>query len=108
MYKTMNDLGGLSIHNALVMISLAVPYFFEFFCFFLLITLIGGLYFAAYNYSGKRRFFNSLSSASFVTLLVSVLLALNNTLEYTILNGLWVVFYIVITIISYIMLTYYK
>jgi hypothetical protein len=107
-YKTMTDFGGVGIVPVLSSIVTAIPPFFSIVLFFLWVFGTGGSYFAILKTTGKKRFWHSLTAFSFVTFLMSLLIAGMNTSEITFLSGYWVGFYILMTIASFILLDRYK
>jgi hypothetical protein len=83
-----------------------VPGFFPILLFFLI--FIGGtlgVYFSILKTTGNKRFFESLTAMSFISFLIAGIVALNNSAAIEYLSGYWVVFYIVATIISFIVMS---
>lgn len=107
-YKTMADFGGVGIVPLLSAIVTAIPPFFSIVLFVLWLFGTGGSYFAILKTTGRKRFWHSLTAMSFVTFLMSLLIAGMNTAEITYLSGYWVGFYILMTIASFVMLDRYK
>lgn len=83
----------------------AVPGFFPIFLLFLLLGGTLGVYFGILKTTGNKRFFESLTAISFITFLVSGIVALNNSAAIEYLSGYWVIFYIVSTILSFIVMS---
>ena len=108
MYKTMEDFGGVGIVPILSAIVTAIPPFFSIMLFLILIFGTAGSYFAILKTTGKKRFFHSLTAFSFISFLLSLLIAGMNTAEVEFLNGYWIGFYILLVIVSFIMLDRYK
>ncbi len=107
-YKTMLDfsdaVGVIPILNAIVT---AIPPFFSIILFVLWLLGAGSSYYAILKITGKKRFWASLTSMSFVCFLLSLVIAsMNNVVEY--LSGYWVGFYILMTLLSWFMLSNYK
>ena len=107
-YKTMIDFpaesGAIPVLNSVVT---AIPYFFPIILFVIWILGSGGAYYAILKTTGKKRFWACLTSMSFISYLLSLIIAsMNNTVEY--LNGYWVRFYILMTLGSFFLLTHYK
>ncbi len=107
-YKTMLDFpdatGIIPILNAIVT---AIPPFFSIILFAIWLLGTGSSYFAILKTTGKKRFWGCLAAMSFVSFLFSLVIAsMNNIVEY--LNGYWVGFYILMTLISWYMLSNYK
>ena len=107
-YKVMSDLGGESILTMIQSIALAVHAFFPVFLFFFWLFGSASSYYVILKTTGKKRFFHTLTSFGFVSFLIALLLASLNTTTITILSGYWVGFYIVMTVISWYILTQYK
>lgn len=107
-YKTMADFGGVGFVPLLSAIVTAIPYFFPILLFVLWVFGTGGSYFAILKTTGKKRFWHSLTAFSFITFLMSLLIAGMNTSEITFLNGYWVGFYILMVVASFILLDKYK
>jgi len=107
-YKTMSDFGGAGIVPLLSAIVTAIPPFFSIILFVLWLFGTGGSYFAILKTTGKKRFWHSLTAFSFVTFLMSLLIAGMNTSEITFLSGYWVGFYILMTLASFVLLDRYK
>jgi len=107
-YCTMADFGGTGIVALLSAIVTAIPPFFSIMLFMLWIFGTGSSYFAILKTTGKKRFWHSLTSFSFVTFLMSLLIAGMNTADVTFLSGYWVGFYILMTIASFVLLDRYK
>ncbi len=107
-YKTMLDFpdatGVIPILNAIVT---AIPPFFSIILFVIWLLGSGASYYAILKTTGKKRFWSCLTAMSFVCFLLSlVITSMNNVVEY--LNGYWVGFYILMTLISWYMLSNYK
>lgn len=89
-------------------VALAVPPFFPLAIFLFWIMGSASSYFIILKTTGKKRFFHTITSMSFVMFLVSLFLASMNTTTVTIMGGYWVAFYIVATALSWWGLTQYK
>lgn len=109
-YQTIGDLTNSSAGMALFQsISLATnSMFFPLMLFMLWLFGAGASYFTILKLTGKKRFWHSLTSMSFVMFLASLLLASMNTTTAILLNGYWVGFYILMTLGSWYALTQYK
>lgn len=107
-YCTMDDFGGVGVVPLLSSIVTAIPPFFSILLFVIWLLGTGGSYFAILKSTGRKRFWHSLTAFSFVSFLMSLLLAGMNTADITFLSGYWVGFYILMTIASYILLDRYK
>lgn len=110
-YKTMLDFpadkGVIPLLKAIVT---AIPPFFSIILFVIWLLGSGGAYYAILKTTGKKRFWACLTSMSFITFLLSLVIAsmnfMNGSVEF--ISGYWVGFYILMTIISYYMLSNYK
>jgi len=107
-YLTMADFGGVGVIPLLKSIITAVPMFFPIILFFIWILGTASSYYAILNLTGKKRFWHSLTSLSFVTFLMSLVLAAMNEADFVFLSGYWVAFYILMTLGSYFILDRYK
>lgn len=108
-YKTLTDFpsqeGIMPILSANIT---AVPIFFPVMLFVIYIFGTAASYFMILKSTGKKRFWQSLTSMSFVTFLISLLISAMNTATITYLSGYWVGFYILMTLMSWFMLSNYK
>jgi len=86
----------------------AVPLFFSTFLFLFWIGGALAIYFIVLKTTGNKRFWESLTGMSFTCLLTSLIIALLNTETITYLSGYWVVFYIIATLVSWLILSKYK
>jgi len=107
-YVTMRDFpdaeGVIPLLNAIVT---AIPQFFSIILFVVWLLGAGGSYYAILKTTGKKRFWASVTAMSFITFLLSLTVAaMNNTVEY--LSGYWVGFYVLMTLLSWFMLSNYK
>jgi len=107
-YNTMQDFGGVGIIPLLSSVVTAIPPFFSIVLFALWIFGTAASYFTILKTTGKKRFFHSLTAMSFIMFIASLLMVAQNTVDIEFLNGYWVGFYIVITVISWILLDRYK
>ena len=107
-YLTMTDFGGVGIIPVLSAVVTAIPPFFSILLFILLVFGTASSYYVILKTTTKKRFFHCLTSMSFVTFLLSLLIASMNTTTIEFLNGYWVGFYIVMVMASWFLLSYYK
>lgn len=107
-YKTMLDFGGVGVVPVLSAIVDAIPMFFPIILFVIWVFGSASSYFVMLKLTGRKRFFNALTAFSFITFLLSLIIAAMNNTTTTFLSGYWVGFYIVMTIISYTLLDRYK
>ncbi|NCD07077.1 MAG: hypothetical protein EOL97_13245 [Spirochaetia bacterium] len=109
-YQTITTISNesIGIQPLLQSVSLAVPVFWPVLLFLIYILGTSSIYFAILKTTGKKRFWHSLTSMSFVCFLVGLLLASMNTLTITILPGYWVIFYLILSVVSFLVLSSYK
>ena len=107
-YKTMESFGDVTLLNLFKSVVTAIPDFFPIILFFVWIFFTGASYFTILKTTGKKRFLHSLTAMSFITFLLSLLIAAMNEADFIFLNGYWVGFYILMTVVSTYMLSQYK
>lgn len=107
-YKTMTDFGGVGVRPILDSIVTAVPIFFPVILFFFWVGISGVSYFSILKLTGKKRIWHCLTASSFSIFLASLLIAGMNTTSMVYLEGYWIGFYIMATLISWYMLSNYK
>lgn len=107
-YLTMGDFGGVGVIPLMKSIITAIPPFFSIILFFVWLLGTASSYYSILVFTGKKRFWHSLTAMSFATFLLSLLLAAMNETGFIFLNGYWVGFYILMTIAAYIGLDRYK
>lgn len=109
-YQTMANFSNESVGILPVLYanSMAVPLFWPVTLF--MVWLIGSAssYYAILKTTGKKRFWHSLTSMSFVCFLLSLLISSMNTATVILLNGYWIGFYIMMTLVSWFLLSTYK
>ena len=108
-YKTMTEFSGEGVIPVLKAIVTAIQDFFPVMLFVIFIFGTASSYFAILKTTGKKRFWHALTAMSFVTFLMSLLVAgMNVADEIPFLEGYWVGFYILMTLASWFMLDRYK
>ncbi len=109
-YKVLSDFGGVGVVPLLKSIVTAVGFdsFFPIILFVIWILGTASSYFAISKLTARKRFWQSLTAMSFVTFLLSLLIASMNEASFTFLSGYWVAFYILMTLISWFILDRYK
>ncbi len=108
-YKTMTDFGNLTgIMPVLSAVSTAIPPFWSIILFVLWIFGTASSYYVILKTTARKRFFHCWTAMSFVCFLLSLIVAAMNTATLTFLSGYWVGFYIVMTMISWFLLSNYK
>ena len=108
-YKTIIDFPNVDgIMKVIYSVVTAIPPFFPIMLF---VFWLGGAaisYFAVLQITGRKRFWHCLTAMSFSCFLLSLLLAAMNTTTIKILDGYWVGFYILMTLVSWWLLSNYK
>ena len=108
LYSTMETFGDITLLNLFKAVCTAIPEFFPIILFFVWIFFSGASYFTILKTTGKKRFFHTLTAMSFISFLLSLLIAAMNEADFVFLNGYWVGFYILMTVVSTYMLSQYK
>lgn len=108
LYRTAADFTGTGLIPYFAAIESAVPGFFSIVLFVIWMFGTAGVYFTILSTTGKKRFFPALTSLSFVTFLLSLLVTAMNNTEVTFLTGYWIGFYILMTVVSYFLLDNYN
>lgn len=107
-FQTMADFGGIGAINLLSAVITAVPQFFSVTLFVLWLFGSGSSYYIILKTTGKKRFWHSLTSMSFVCFILSLTVVAMNTATITFLDGYWVGFYILMVLTSFFLLSHYK
>lgn len=107
-YKVLSDFGGVGVVPLLKSIVTAIDSFFPIILFVIWILGTASSYFAISKLTNRKRFWQSLTAMSFVTFLLSLLIASMNEVDFPFLSGYWVAFYILMTLISWFILDRYK
>lgn len=109
-YKVMEDFTatGFDVMAILKSLVLAVPGIIPLTLFFFLILMSASSYMVILKTTGKKRFWHSFTSISFVTLILSVVFSSMNEVGFTFLEPYWVAFYLLTTMGGYYMLSNYK
>jgi len=107
-YLEFTDFNGTGLVPIMSAVSTAVPLFWPLFLFVFWIAINGASYFAILKLIGKKRFFHTFLSTSFVMFLASIIIAAQNTATITFLSGYWVAFYLMMILIGYYLLESYK
>ncbi len=109
LYCVMEDFGLVTLPNMFKSIVTATGgQFFVVTLFFIWIFFTGASYFTILKTTGKKRFWHSLTAMSFVCFLSSLFIAAMNEADFTFLNGYWVGFYILMSVVSLFLLDKYK
>lgn len=107
-YLEYTDFNGSGLIPIMSSVSTAIPSFWEILIFVLWLALNGASYFVILKLTAKKRFFHTLISSSFIMFLGSLLIASMNTTTLTFLSGYWVAFYLLMTVVGWFLLHYYK
>lgn len=107
-YLVASDFAGTGLVPYLSAISTAIPPFWPLTLFILWVVINASSYFAILKLTGKKRFWHTLTSVSFVFFLLALVVTGMNTVAITFLSGYWVGFYILMTVISWMLLEKYK
>ena len=108
-YLTAADFSGTGLIPYLSAISTAIPDFWSITLFVLWITINAASYFAILKLTGKKRFWHTFMSTTFVFFIVSlVIAAMNGVNDITFLSGYWVAWYLIWTVIGWFLLENYK
>lgn len=107
-YAIMSDFGGAGVVPVLKSIVTAIPPFFSVILFAIWILGTASSYYSILKFSGKKRFWHSLTAMSFSTFLISLVIAAMNETDFTFLSGYWVGFYLLMTLGAFIALDKYK
>jgi len=107
-YLIMTDFNGSGFVPIMSAVSTAIPPFWSLLLFVFWITINATSYFAILKLTGKKRFFHTFTATSFIIFLTSIIITAQNTASITFLEGYWVGFYILMTVIGYVLLEKYK
>ena len=106
---TATDFGGTGLIPYMSAISTFIPMFWAATLFVLWIVINAASYFAILKSTGKKRFWHTFVSVSFVFFIISLLIAsMNGINDVIFLEGYWVAWYILCTVIGFILLENYK
>jgi len=108
-YLTNTDFGGTGLVPYLSAISTAIPDFWPITLFVFWIVVNAASYFAILKTTGKKRFWHTFTSVTFVFFIISLMIASMNGVNSVIfLEGYWVAWYILWTVLGWILLENYK
>ena len=108
-YLTATNFEGTGLIPYLSAISTAVPTFWPATLFVLWIVVNAASYFAILKTTGKKRFWHTFTAVTFVFFIISILVAsMNGINDIIFLSGYWVAWYILWTLIGWILLESYK
>lgn len=107
--KVISDFPDESIIIALVYsVVSAMPQFFSITLFVIWLFGSASSYFAILRSTGRKRFFHVVTAFSFANVILSVLFASMNSSSVTVLNPYWIIFYVLMTGLAYLGLSFYK
>ena len=108
-YLTAEGFSGTGLIPYLSAISTAIPSFWSATLFIFWIVVNAASYFAILKSTGKKRFWHTFTAVSFVFFLLSLLVAsMNGVNNIIFLSGYWVAWYILFTVIGWVLLENYK
>jgi len=107
-YLIAKDFSGSGLIPYMRALTTAIPVFWPFSLFIFWIVTNAASYFAILKLTGKKRFFHTFVSTSFVYFIISVIIASMNDVTTTFLSGYWVGFYILMTLLGWFLLDNYK
>jgi len=107
-YLEYTDFNGTGLVPIMSAVSTAVPLFWPLLLFVFWITINAASYFAILKLTGKKRFFHTFVATTFIIFLASVVISAMNTASITFLSGYWVAFYLVMTVMGWVLLHQYK
>ena len=107
-YLTMEDFNGSGVVPIMSSVSTAIPPFWPLLLFVFWLVINAASYFSILKLTGKKRFWHTFTATSFIIFLTSLVVAAMNTPTITFLEGYWVGFYIIMTVIAWVLLEKYK
>lgn len=108
-FKTIADFPDISFIMAVIYsVASASPHFFSVSLFIFWLSGSAASYFAILRLTGKKRIFHSLTALGFSNFILSLFLASMNSTAVEVLNGYWVIFYALMTVLAYLGLSFYK
>jgi len=107
-YLVATDFNGSGLYPIMSSVSTAIPPFWSVLLFIFWVGINAASYFAILKFTGKKRFWHTFTATSFIMFLASLLIAAMNTATIVFLEGYWVGFYIVMSIIGFVLLEAYK
>ena len=107
-YLEYTDFNGTGLVPIMSSVSTAVPLFWSLLLFVFWIVINGASYFVILKLTGKKRFFHTMIASSFIIFIGSLLIASMNTTSIIFLSGYWVAFYLLMVVVSWFLLHYYK
>ena len=106
---TASDFAGTGLIPYLSAISTNIPIFWSATLFVLWIVINAASYFAILKTTGKKRFWHTFTAVTFAFFIISLLVAsMNGVNGITFLSGYWVAWYIIWTVIGWLLLENYK
>jgi hypothetical protein len=108
-YLIANDFNGTGLIPYMSAVSTAIPSFWAATLFVFWIVVNAASYFAILKSTGRKRFWHTFTAVTFVFFLISLLTAsMNGINDIIFLDGYWVAWYILWTVIGWYLLENYK
>ena len=107
-YLIATDFNGSGFVPIMSSVTKAIPPFWALLLFVFWLVINAASYFSILKLTGKKRFFHTFTATGFIIFLASLVVAAQNTATITFLEGYWVGFYILMTVIGYVLLEKYK
>lgn len=108
-YQIASDFAGTGLVPYMSAVSTAIPLFWAITLFVLWIVVNAASYFSILKLTGRKRFWHTFTSVTFVFFIVSLIIAsMNGTNGITFLSGYWVAWYILWTVLGWVLLENYK
>lgn len=108
-YLRYTDFAGEGFVPIMSAVTTAVPRFWSLLLFVFWISINGASYFAILKLTGKKRFFHTFTAVSFIIFLAALsIAAMNGVNDIIFLSGYWVAYYLLMIVIGYFLLHYYK
>ena len=107
-YLTAVDFEGSGLIPYMSAVTTAIPPFWSLLLFVFWIATNAASYTAILKLTGKKRFWHTFLANSFVYFIISLVIVAMNTTTITFLDGYWVGFYLLMTVIGWFLLDNYK
>jgi len=108
-FLTATDFAGTGLIPYMSAISTAIPTFWPATLFVLWLVINAASYFSILKSTGKKRFWLTFIAVTFVFFLISLLIAsMNGINDIIFLQGYWVAWYLLWTVIGWFLLENYK
>ena len=107
-YLVATDFNGSGMVPFMSSVSTAIPPFWALLFFVFWLVINAASYFAILKLTQKKRFFHTFTATSFIMFLAGLVIVAQNTSTLTFLEGYWVGFYLLMTVMGYVLLERYK